>query len=355
MRHHRIDVIPGDGIGREVVPAALRLLDRIGHAFGFELDQVVHPWGCEYYLEHGRMMPEDGLDFLRKSRAISLGAVGFPAVPDHVSLWGLLIPIRRGFREYVNYRPVRTFPAITGPLRSELSQGVDIAIVRENSEGEYSEIGGRFNVGTEDELALQESIFTRRGVDRLLRFGFDLATVRRQKLTSATKSNGIVHTMPFWDHIVEETSVDYPDVKVEKMHVDALCAALVLQPRAFDVIVGSNLFGDIPSDLAAAIVGSIGIAPSANIDPTGVFPSMFEPVHGSAPDIVGREIADPIGQVWSGALMLRHIGENDAAEAVELAIEWLLTSSEVRTPDLGGNASTTEVVEELARIVESGQ
>jgi tartrate dehydrogenase/decarboxylase/D-malate dehydrogenase len=348
---YRIAVIPGDGIGMEVVPAAIRLLDVAGELFGFSLDYHEFPWSCEYYAKTGEMMPVDGLDQLRAFQAIFLGAVGFPGVPDHVSLWGLLIPIRRAFGQYVNLRPVKTFDGIVGPLRADLAEGVDLLIVRENSEGEYSEIGGRLNRDTPDELAVQSSIFTRKGVERVVRYAFDRAQERRGKLMSATKSNGIIHTLPFWDQIVEEVATEYPKVTVDKMHIDALAAAFVLRPAQFDVVVGSNLFGDILSDLAAGVAGSIGVAPSGNLDPTGTFPSMFEPVHGSAPDIAGKGIANPIGQIWSGAMMLRHFGENNAADAIEETITKMFATSTIRTGDLGGNATTIEVTDEMIRTL----
>src|SRR3712207_100798 len=287
MRRHAIAVIAGDGIGREVTPAALEVLEAAGRAHGFELRLTEHPWGCDYFVETGSMMPADALDALRRSDAIFLGAVGRPDVPDHESLWGLLIPIRRAFRQYVNLRPVRVFAGVGSPLRGAEPGAVDLVVVRENVEGEYSEIGGRINRGFPDEMAVQEAIFTRVGVTRIVDYAFDLARTRGGRLTSATKSNGIVHTMPFWDEIVRERAAGFPDVAWGQEHIDALVAKLVLAPGRFDVIVGSNLFGDILSDLAAAIAGSIGIAPAANLNPEREYPSMFEPVHGSAPDIAG--------------------------------------------------------------------
>ncbi|GAA5042689.1 tartrate dehydrogenase/decarboxylase/D-malate dehydrogenase [Thermocatellispora tengchongensis] len=340
---YRIAVIPGDGIGTEVIPAALTVLKALADRFGFSLHFDHFDWSCRRYLETGRMMPGNGLDMISGHDAILLGAVGWPGVPDHVSLWGLLIPIRRGFRQYVNLRPIKVMEGLPGPLRG--SEGVDFVVVRENVEGEYSEIGGRLNRGFPDEMAVQEAVFTRPGVTRIVDYAFKLAATRRGRLTSATKSNGIVHTMPFWDEIVRERAAEHPGVDWWQEHIDALAAKLVLTPGAYDVIVGSNLFGDILSDLAAAIAGGIGIAPSANINPERTFPSMFEPVHGSAPDIAGRGIANPAGALWSASLMLDHLGQADAARALLTGIERTLSDRTVRTPDLGGTATTQEMTE----------
>ena len=293
------------------------------------------------------MMPADGIERLRAYDAILLGAVGWPGVPDHISLWGLLIPIRRAFRQYVNLRPIRVFEGVRSPLR-EAGPEVDFVVVRENVEGEYSEIGGRMNRGFPDEFAIQESVFTRAGVTRIADFAFDLAVARRGYVTSATKSNGIVHTLPFWDEVVAERAARHPAVRWDAEHIDALAAKLVLQPGRFDVIVASNLFGDILSDLAAAVAGSIGIAPSANLDPSRTHPSMFEPVHGSAPDIAGQGLANPIGAVWSAALMLDHLGHPEAAASVMAAVEATLADAATRTRDLGGTADTDTVVRALA-------
>ena len=294
-------------------------------------------------------MPEDGLEQLGEFDAIFLGAVGFPGVADHISLWGLLIPIRRAFRQYVNLRPVRLLPGVTSPLAGRGPEDIDFLIVRENNEGEYSEIGGRINRGTDDEMAVQESVFTRRGVDRIVRYAFELAMQRPARhLTSATKSNGIVHTMPFWDERVAAVAQGYKDVRWDQYHIDILTAHFVRHPDWFDVVVGSNLFGDILSDLGPAVAGSIGLAPSANLNPEGDFPSMFEPVHGSAPDIAGQGIANPVAQIWSGAMMLDHFGHGDAAAAVVRAIERILGESDTKTPDLGGGATTSEVGEAIA-------
>jgi len=343
LKNFRIAVIPGDGIGTEVVPEGIRVLDAAGGRFGFAFSWQSFDWSCETYLNTGKMMPDDGLDQLRPFDAIFLGAVGRPDVADHISLWGLLIPIRRGFRQYVNLRPVRLFDGIETPLKKWKPGEIDFTIVRENNEGEYSKIGGRIYEGTDDEIAIQETVFSRRGVNRVLRFAFDFARQRKKHLTSATKSNGIIHTMPFWDDCFRTMSTHYPDIRTDQYHIDILTAHFVRHPDWFDVVVGSNLFGDILSDLGPAVVGSIGIAPSANLNPEREFPSMFEPVHGSAPDIAGKGIANPIGQIWSGAMMLRHLGLAEAADAVENAIAATLAKAKVRTRDIGGTASTDEM------------
>ncbi len=349
---HRIAVIPGDGIGKEVVPEGMRVLEAAGRRFGIEFQWDEYGWSCETYRKTGRMMPEDGLDRLKEAESIFLGAVGFPGVPDHVSLWGLLIPIRREFHQYVNQRPIRLLEGITSPLRGRTAKDIDFIVVRENNEGEYSEIGGRLHKGTDMEMAVQESIFTRRGVDRILRYAFELARTRpRKRLASATKSNGIIHTMPFWDERVRAVAADYPDVKVDQFHIDIMTAHFVLHPDWFDVVVGSNLFGDILSDLGPACAGTIAVAPSANLNPEREYPSMFEPVHGSAPDIAGRGIANPIGQIWSGALMLEHLGHAQAARAVERAIERALADRKALTRDMGGKAGTRDLGKLIAEAV----
>ncbi len=342
--HYNIAVIPGDGIGREVVPEGIRVLERAGARFGIDFDWSEFPWSCETYAKTGRMMPEDGLSRLEAMDAIFLGAVGFPGVPDHVSLWGLLIPIRRHMRQYVNLRPVRLLAGVESPLRGRTAADIDFVVVRENNEGEYSEIGGRLYEGTDAEMVVQESVFTRRGVDRVLRYAFALAGRRAARhVTSATKSNGIMHTMPYWDERFAAVAADYPDIRTDQYHIDILAAQFVMHPNWFDVVVGSNLFGDILSDLGPAVAGTIGIAPAANINPDRERPSMFEPVHGSAPDIAGQGIANPIGQIWSGAMMLDHLGHPDAAAAIERAIESALAEPGVHTPDLGGRASTADL------------
>ena len=341
---YRIATIPGDGIGKEVVPEGIRVLDAVAAKFaiGFTWDHF--DWSCETYLATGRMMPEDGIAEISGHDAIFLGAVGFPGVPDHESLWGLLIPIRRHFDQYINLRPVRLFEGVPCPLAGRVAGDIDFWIVRENVEGEYSEIGGRMYEGTAREMAVQQTIFTRHGVERVMRYAYDLAMSRpKRHLTSATKSNGIIHTMPYWDERFEALAAEYPDIATDKFHIDILTANFVLHPDWFDVVVGSNLFGDILSDLGPAVTGTIGIAPSANINPERRHPSMFEPVHGSAPDIAGKGIANPIGQIWSGAMMLEHLGHEDAAAAVMAAIERVLATSPVRTPDMGGTASTEEL------------
>ena len=351
---HKIAVIAGDGIGQEVVPEGIRVLEVAGSRFGFAFEWTAFDWSCAHYKATGRMMPEDGLDRLRAHECIFLGAVGLPGIPDHVSLWGLLIPIRRAFAQYVNLRPVKLMKGVPCPLAGRKPGEIDFIVVRENNEGEYSEIGGRLYAGTEHEMAVQESIFTRRGVDRILHYAFKLADGRRKHLTSATKSNGIIHTMPYWDERVREVGKAYPGVKVDQFHIDILTAHFVQHPDWFDVVVGSNLFGDILSDLGPAVVGGIGIAPSGNINPERTAPSMFEPVHGSAPDIAGRGIANPIGQIWSGAMMLDHLGHAEAARAVEAAIETVCSESAV-TRDLGGTMTTIEAGKAIAEIVAKGR
>ena len=351
MRDLRIAVIPGDGIGKEVVPEGIRVLKATAAKHGLRFQWDNFPWSCEYFLEHGRMMPEDGLDQIRHHDAIFLGAVGFPGVPDHVSLWGLLIPIRRHFRQYANLRPVKLMPGVPCPLVGRQVGDIDMVVVRENNEGEYSSIGGRLYEGTDQEMAIQQSVFTRQGVDRILKVAFDIAQSRPKKhLTSATKSNGIAITMPYWDERVRAMSTAYPDVKVDQFHIDILCAQFVRNPHWFDVVVGSNLFGDILSDLGPGCTGTIAIAPSANLNPEREFPSMFEPVHGSAPDIYGKGIANPIGQIWAGAMMLDHLGCPEAGASVMAAIEKVLASG-LRTPDMGGTASTTDMGKAIADAV----
>ncbi|HXD17119.1 MAG TPA: tartrate dehydrogenase [Vicinamibacterales bacterium] len=352
MSTFKIAVIEGDGIGHEVVPEGLRVLEAAGKKFGLSYEMTHFDWSCEVYAKTGRMMPEDGLEQLKKFDAVFLGAVGYPGVPDHVSLWGLLIPIRRGFDQYVNLRPVKLFKGVSTPLANRRPEEIDFVVIRENTEGEYSSIGGRIFAGTENEFATQEAIFTRRGVDRVMRYAFDLARKRRKHVTSATKSNGIIHTMPFWDERFAAMKKDYPEVKTDQFHIDILTAHFVRNPHWFDVVVGSNLFGDILSDLGPAVAGGIGIAPSANLNPERKFPSMFEPVHGSAPDIAGRNIANPIGTIWSAALMLDHFGSPQAARAVENAIE-MVCEKGPHTPDFGGKATTQEMGKAIAAAVGS--
>jgi tartrate dehydrogenase/decarboxylase/D-malate dehydrogenase len=337
----RIAVIPGDGIGNEVMPMGLRVLERAGSIFGIEYTFQHFDWSCELYKKTGRMMPEDGMARLRDHDAIFFGAAGFPGVPDHISLWGLLIPIRREFDQYVNLRPVRLLPGVEPRVRAEPGE-IDFWVVRENSEGEYSKVGGRLFAGTEHEMVIQEAIFTRRGTDRILRYAFELARkLERRHVTSATKSNGLYYSMPFWDERFAAISQEYPDVQADQYHVDILAARFVMSPGRFSVVVGSNLFGDILSDLGPGVTGTIAIAPSGNINPERVFPSMFEPVHGSAPDIAGKGIANPIGQIWSASMMLEHLGEHAAAEHILEAIKSVLVSKRhVLTPDMGGGGTT---------------
>jgi len=354
-RTYKIASIPGDGIGLETAPEGLRVLDAAATRFGFTLKTTEYDWSCQRHARTGAMMPGDGLDQLRAHDAVFLGAVGWPGVPDHVSLWGLLIPIRRGFDQYANVRPCKLMPGARTPLAGRTEADIDFYVVRENTEGEYSSLGGRLFEGTEREFATQQSVFTRVGVDRILKYAFELAMTRpRRKLTSATKSNGITITMPYWDERFAAMAAHYPGVTTDQFHIDILCAHFVQHPDWFDVVVGSNLFGDILSDLGPAVAGSIGIAPSANINPERVHPSMFEPVHGSAPDIAGQRVCNPIGQVWSGAMMLEHLGEAAAAAAIVSAIETLLRDGGPRTRDMGGQASTSEVGQALAEIVAAG-
>ncbi len=351
MKTYRIATIPGDGIGKEVVPEGTRVLDAVAVRHGINFEWDVLPWSCAYYAETGVMLPDDGLAHLRKHDAIFLGAVGWPTVPDHVSLWGLLIPIRRTFDQYANVRPVRLLPGIRSPLSGREPGDIDFTIVRENTEGEYSAVGGRFHEGMDDEVVIQQTIFTRRGVDRILTYAYELARSRPKKhLTSATKSNGITITMPYWDERVRLMAARHPDIRTDQYHIDILTAHFVQHPDWFDVVVGSNLFGDILSDLGPGIAGTIGIAPSANLNPEHTYPSMFEPVHGSAPDIAGQGIANPIGQIWAGAMMLDHLGHPDASADVLSAIEAVVAHGP-RTRDLGGRASTEDVGKAIAAAV----
>ncbi|MEC9166345.1 MAG: tartrate dehydrogenase [Pseudomonadota bacterium] len=344
MSQLKIAVIPGDGIGWEVVPEGLKVLEAIGGRHGLDFQFTEFDWGCERFHKTGRFMPDDGLAQLREFDAIFLGAVGFTGVPDHVSLWELLIPIRRAMQQYINLRPVRMMAGMPCPLAGRGPEDIDFWVIRENNEGEYSEIGGRLYQGTENELAMQETVFTRRGTDRVMRYAFDFCQrIGKKKVTSATKSNGIIHTMPYWDERFEAIAAEYPNLDTDKYHIDILTAHFVLHPDWFDVVVGSNLFGDILSDLGPAVAGSIGIAPSANINPEGDYPSMFEPVHGSAPDIAGKKIANPIGQIWSGAMMLEHLGHQAAAADIVTAIENVLVGGGPKTPDIGGQAGTSDL------------
>jgi len=350
----RIANVPGDGIGNEVVPEGLRVLEAVGRKYGIDYKYSDFDWSCERYAKTGSMMPEDGIEQLRGHDAIFLGAVGFPNVPDHVSLWGLLIPIRREFQQYVNLRPVRLLPGITPPVHGYKAGDIDFYVVRENCEGEYSSMGGRIYGGLPNETVIQESVFTRMGVDRILKYAFELAKSRKAKhLTSATKSNGIIYTMPYWDERFAAMKKNYPGIKTDQYHIDILTAHFVRHPDWFDVVVGSNLFGDILSDLGPAVTGTIAVAPSANINPEREHPSMFEPVHGSAPDIAGQGIANPIGQIWSAAMMLNHLGKPEAGAAIVKAIETVLSEKNAPlTPDMGGKANTQELGKAIADAVE---
>lgn len=352
-RPHRIAVIAGDGIGTEVMPEGIRSLVAAADRFDLELSFEHFDFAsADYYLRHGKMLPDDWFETLAGFDAIFFGAVGWPeVVPDHVSLWGSLIQFRRAFDQYVNLRPCRLMPGVTSPLAGRVPGDIDFYVVRENTEGEYSSIGGRMFEGTDREFVVQETVMTRTGVDRVLRYAYELAERRPAKhLTSATKSNGISISMPYWDERVAAIGADYPSVRRDQFHIDILTANFVLHPDWFDVVVASNLFGDILSDLGPACTGTIGIAPSANINPEGRYPSLFEPVHGSAPDIAGRGIANPIGQIWCGAMMLEHLGHPDAGAAIVSAIESVLSESgpEVLTPDLGGRGTTIGLGEAIA-------
>src|SRR4030095_3039138 len=354
MTPHRIAVLPGDGIGKEVVPEGLRTLEAAARKFAIPIEWREVDWSCDHYAKHGGMMREDCFETLSPHDAIFYGAVGWPAiVPDHVSLWGSLIQFRRRFDQYVNLRPCRLMPGIPTPLAGRTPGDIDFIVVRENTEGEYSSVGGRMFEGTEREIVFQESIFSRKGVDRILRFAFELAGQREKRhLASATKSNGISITMPYWDERFHAMAANYPGIRTDQFHIDILVAHFVRYPDRFDVVVGSNLFGDILSDLGPAVCGTIGIAPSANINPERDYPSLFEPVHGSAPDIAGKGIANPIGQIWSGGLMLDHLGHADAAAAIVRAIEGVLADPRApRTPDMGGKAGTTELGRAIASAV----
>jgi len=344
----RIAVLPGDGIGKEVIPAGLEVIWHVVNDMDVDLSSTLEfvefPWGCDFYRQHGRMMEPDGFDVLQAFDAIYLGAIGDPSVPDHIAVWDLILPIRQRFDQYVNLRPMRLMPGIPGPLSGRTAADIDMVCVRENSEGEYAGVGGRVHVRTPNEVAEQTSIFTRRGVERIARFGFELASKRpRKRLASATKSNAMQHTMVLWDEAVESVAAAYPSVEWRKYHVDALCARMVTDPGSLDVILASNLFGDILTDVGAAVSGSLGVAPGANLNPERAHPSMFEPIHGSAPDIAGKGIANPIGAIWAGAMMLDYLGLTPAHDRILAAIEKVLAGGGPRTPDLGGKATTRDV------------
>ena len=345
----KVAVIPGDGIGKEVMPEGIRALEAAGGRHGIDFGWQEFDWSCETYHKTGRMMPGDGIEQLSDFDAIYLGAVGFPGVPDHESLWGLLIPIRREFDQHINLRPVRLFDGVPCPLVGRKPGDIDFYVVRENVEGEYSAVGGIENEGTPEEKVTQVSTFTRYNVDRVLKYAFELAQSREARhLTSATKSNGIIHTMPYWDSRVAEMAKDYPEIEVDQYHIDILTANFVRMPDHFDVVVGSNLFGDILSDLGPACTGTIAIAPSANLNPANEHPSMFEPVHGSAPDIAGQGIANPIGTIWAGAMMLQHLGHQDAHDTILTAIEETLREGASLTRDMGGTANTEQLGKAIA-------
>ena len=354
MKTYRLAVIPGDGVGKEVVPEGLKALRRAGEVTGaLGIETADYPWSCEWYLEHGEMMPSDGLDRLRDADAIYLGAVGFPGVPDHVSLWGLLLPIRQGFDQYVNLRPVALFEGIEGPLRDRGPADIDILFVRENTEGEYVGLGGRFRVGQPEEVAVQTGLFTRRGVERVARYAFERARERRRELASATKSNALNFSMVFWDEVIAEVGRDYPDVELTSYHVDALAARMVTAPGTLDVVVASNLFGDILTDLGGALQGSLGLPAGANLNPERRYPSMFEPIHGSAPRRAGQGVANPMAAIWAGAMLLEHLGETEAAGLIMAALRHVAKHGP-RTKDLGGTARTAEVGDAIVAAMGRG-
>jgi tartrate dehydrogenase/decarboxylase/D-malate dehydrogenase len=354
---YRIAVIPGDGIGKEVMPEGLKALHQAEQSLGsFRLHLEEFPWGTDYYVKHGRMLPPDGLKVLEKFDAIYLGAVGLPSLaPDHVTLWGLLLEIRKSFDQSVNVRPVHLFPGIRSPLRDKEPDDIDFICIRENTEGEYAGAGGRVHMGTPNEVAVQTGIFTRAGTERVMRYAYKLARSRpRKKLTSATKSNAWQYGMVFWDDVFAELAPEYPDVETEKWHVDALAARMVTCPETFDVIVASNLFGDILTDLGGAIHGGLGISASGNLNPDRRYPSMFEPVHGSAPDIFGKQLANPFAMIWAGALMLDFLGEKAGAQIIMDGLSKTARLGRVLTRDLGGSASTSEVGDEIRTNIASG-
>ena len=344
MNTYKIAVIAGDGVGKEVVPAAIQVLKMAAEHGGFALNLTDIPWGCDYYLAHGKMLDADWRDQLMKFDAIFLGAIGDPRVSDAISARELILPLRQRLGQYVNLRPMRLLPGITSPLANRGAADIDMVCVRENSEGEYCGIGGRLNQGTPQELAEQTGVFTRHGIERITRYAFRLAQTRpRRMLASATKSNALQHAMVLWDEVVADVAKEFPDVKLTKYHVDALCARMVTHPQTLDVIVASNLFGDILTDIGSAISGSLGVGPGGNINPEKTTPSMFEPIHGSAPDIAGKGVANPIAAIWAGAMMLQHLGETKAHDRILQAIESVLSDERVKTPDLGGKATTTDM------------
>jgi tartrate dehydrogenase/decarboxylase / D-malate dehydrogenase len=352
MQNYRIAVIGGDGVGPEVISEGIRTIDTAARLMGsFAVEWTHLPWGCDYYLETGQMMPEDGLELLADFDAIYFGAVGAPSVPDNVSVWELILPIRHRFEQYVNYRPAKRLPGVPIPLRTD--KDIDFIVIRENTEGEYANVGGLLHESHASELAVQASVFTRSGIERVTRYALDLARSRKGHLTVATKSNAMNYSMPFWDRIVRDVASEYPDVQIDLYHVDALTTYLVNRPQTLDVVLATNLFGDILTDLSAVLVGGLGIAPSANINPEQKYPSMFEPVHGSAPDIAGRGIANPIAAIWSGSLMLDFLGESAAAKLIMDGIERTLETGEAATPDFGGTASTQDVGNAVTKYIKS--
>jgi tartrate dehydrogenase/decarboxylase/D-malate dehydrogenase len=351
MSTFRIAVIAGDGIGREVIPAGMAAMIAAARGSDLTLSFTEFPWGCEFYQSHGRMIDEGGFDTLAGFDAIYLGAIGAPGVPDGVSA-ALILAVRQRFDQYVNLRPMRLLPGLSSPLANRGAGEIDMVCVRENSEGEYSGVGGRIHRGTPHEVAQQVGVFTRHGIERILRYGFELAAARpRKMLASATKSNALTHSMVLWDEVAEIVRKDFPSVEYRKYHVDALAARMITHPQTLDVMVTSNLFGDILTDIGSAISGSLGIAPGANLNPTRAFPSMFEPIHGSAPDIAGKGIANPIGAIWAGALMLDHLGRRDLHDRVVSAIERVVASGAPRTPDLGGTATTCDVADAITSAI----
>ena len=348
MNTYKIAVIAGDGIGKEVIPAGMQVLKMAASQGGFGLEFTELPWGCDYYLQTGRMLDADGIDQVLKYDAIYLGAIGDPRVADHISARELILPLRQRLRQYVNLRPMRLLPGITSPLANRGAADIDMICVRENSEGEYCGIGGRLHAGTPNELAEQTGVFTRHGIERIARYAFTLAQSRpRKMLASATKSNALQHVMVFWDEVVAGVAKEFPDVELRKYHVDALCARMVTHPQTLDVIVASNLFGDILTDIGSAISGSLGVAPGGNINPERTTPSMFEPIHGSAPDIAGKGIANPIAAIWAGAMMLQHLGQPAAHDRILRAVEQVIADETVKTPDLGGKATTADMTQAI--------
>jgi tartrate dehydrogenase/decarboxylase/D-malate dehydrogenase len=345
-------VLAGDGIGKEVIPAGIAAIEAATKNGGISIQWTDLAWGCDYYLRHGRMMDADGFERAASFDAIYLGAIGSPDVPDHIAVWDLLLPLRQRFQQYVNLRPMRLLPGLTSPLANRTPADIDMICVRENSEGEYSGLGGRIHIGTPYEAAEQTGLFTRHGIERILRYGFETAAKRPRKLlASATKSNALRHSMVMWDEVAEIVRKDYPSVEYRKYHVDAIAARMVTNPASLDVIVCSNLFGDILTDIGSAISGSLGIAPGANINPERTFPSMFEPIHGSAPDIAGKGIANPIGAIWAGAQMFDHLGHRDVHDRILGAVERVIASGKLRTPDLGGKATTKELADAVVKEI----